>query len=196
MQRITVPTRPRNVDVILTRADGSRMTSRDASHQTAHPGFEAWVGAHADSLARFALLVVGNQAGADDALQEALSRACPRWDRIVRADNPNAYVRRMVVNAHISWWRRARRRESPVADTPDTTDPWAVVGPEGADGDLWQACARLPRRQRAVVVLRYYEGLSYAEVAELLGVAEVTARSQTHRALKTLRTFLEESTDV
>jgi RNA polymerase sigma-70 factor (sigma-E family) len=173
------------------------MTSRETVDR---PTFEEWVDAHSPALARFALLVVGDQAGADDALQEALSRAYPRWDRIVRADNPNAYVRRMIVNAHISWWRRARRRETPFAGPLDTgaSDGAAVAeASEGlADADeLWALCLGLPQKQRAAVVLRFYEGLSYAEVAELLGTTEVTARTQTHRALNTLRGALQENVD-
>lgn len=172
------------------------MTSREVA---APPSFEEWVDAHSASLTRFALLVVGDQAGADDALQEALSRAYPRWDRIMRTDNPKAYVRRMIVNAHITWWRRARRREAPTPDLPEKVAPVGVTPAaptarhEDAD-ELWALCTQLPQRQRAAVVLRFYEGLSYAEVADLLGVAEVTVRSQTHRALTTLRSALEEAT--
>lgn len=155
--------------------------------------FEDWVRAHADGLTRFAVLVLGTQAAADDAVQEALSRAYPRWDRISRADDPLAYVRRMIVNAHISWWRRAGRHEVLAAEPrPDAAGP---AEPGTHDDDLWRLCTALPVRQRAAVVLRYYEGLSYAEVAGVLEITEVTARTQTHRALASLRRAHEEQHD-
>jgi len=152
------------------------------------PSFTDWVEARAPALSRFALLVAGSRSAGDDALQEALTRAYPRWSRICGADDPEAYVRRMIVNAHISWWRRTKH-EDPVAEMP----PVAHTPSSGLDNErLWRLCLALPQRQRAVVVLRYYEGYSYAEVAAVLGVAEVTARTQTHRALATLRAALEE----
>ena len=81
--------------------------------------FDEWVAARGDALYRLAYVLTGNRADAEDAVQDALSRALPRWSRIVEADDPDAYVRRMVVNAHTSWWRRFRRRESCCA-TPST----------------------------------------------------------------------------
>jgi len=157
------------------------MTSTD-------PSFTDWVEARGPALSRFALLVAGSRSAGDDALQEALTRAFPRWSRICGADDPEAYVRRMIVNAHISWWRRTKR-EDPVAEVP----PVAHTPDSGIDDEcLWRLCRALPQRQRAAVVLRYYEGYSYAEVAAVLGVAEVTARTQTHRALATLRAALKE----
>jgi len=152
--------------------------------------FEDWVGVHGASLLRFAYLVVGTRAGAEDAVQEALARAFPRWDRISRVEDPVAYVRRMVVNAHISWWRRVRRHESPTP-TFDDAPSSPAVGPEDVDR-MWRLCQVLPVRQRAVIVLRYYEGLSTAQIASVLGVAEVTVRTQVHRALSKLRVALSE----
>jgi RNA polymerase sigma-70 factor (sigma-E family) len=157
--------------------------------------FEDWVGACAGSLMSFAYVVTGDRDAAQEALQEALASALGHWARILRADDPEAYVRRMVVNAHISWWRR-RRRETPVGDLHDGL---GGTDPDSADHDVegvWQLCATLAPRQRAAIVLRFYEGLSYAEVASLLGVSEVTARTQTHRALANLRTRLVEAGDV
>lgn len=158
------------------------------------PSFTEWVEAHGDGLTRFAMLVLGRRADADDAVQEALSRALPRWNRIVRTDDPLAYVRRMIVNAHVSGWRRFGRREV-VAAVPPEVRAESVGTVTGPDRELWQLCLALPVRQRAAVVLRYYEGLSYAEVANVLEVSDVTARTQTHRALKTLRAALESETD-
>lgn len=171
-----------------------RMEPREAAERvTEVPSFADWVEAHGEALTRFAVLILGRRAAADDAVQEALSRAMTRWDRIVRVDDPLAYVRRMIVHAHVSGWRRFGRREVLAAEPPQiVTAGGAEAGP---DEELWQLCLALPVRQRAAVVLRYYEGLSYAEVARVLGVSDVTARTQTHRALKTLRTALEAETD-
>ncbi len=146
-------------------------------------------------MARFAFLVTGDHAAAEDVLQEALTTACARWSRIVRTDDAEAYVRRMIANAHISWWRRIGRRETPVAEVFLGKRAVHEASPS-ADDRLWQLCRALPPRQRAVIVLRFYEGMSYAEVAAVLGVAEVTARTQTQRALAKLKTrLLEEETD-
>ncbi len=153
------------------------------------PAFEAWVAARGPALLRFAYLVTRDADAAQDAVQDALTAACARWARISRTDDPDAYVRRMIANAHISWWRRVARRETPTAD---------LVMPRSEPGSLlpeaqaaWQLCGTLPRRQRAAVVLRFYEDLSYAEIAEVLQCSEATVRSQIHRALASLRTRLE-----
>ena len=153
--------------------------------------FELWVTEKSDALLRFAYVLTGDRALAEDAVQDALTTACARWGRVSRADDPEAYVKRMVVNAHISWWRRFRRREAPVTDPVRT----AYAAPDGAadraeSEAVWALCATLPDKQRAAVVLRFYEGLSYAEIGELLHCAEATARSHVHRALAALKTTL------
>ena len=86
----------------------------------AAPDFDGWVAARGPALLRLAYTLTGNTADAEDVVQEALARALPRWGRISRVDDVDAYVRRMVVNAHTSWWRRFRRRESPVAEVRDS----------------------------------------------------------------------------
>ena len=155
--------------------------------------FEAYVAARGQALTRLAFVLTGNHADAQDVVQEALSRALPRWQRITSADDPDAYVRRMVVNAHVSWWRKFKRKESPVSEV---VVPGSRAGADDetvtrTDNDeLWAACARLPRDQRVAVVLRYYEQLSYAEIAVITGVAEPTARSRVHRGLAALRTAM------
>ncbi|GAA0603274.1 RNA polymerase sigma factor [Kribbella sandramycini] len=153
--------------------------------------FEQWVGQKGDALLRFAYVLTGDKSLAEDAVQDALTTACARWARVSRADDPEAYVKRMVVNAHISWWRRFRRREAPVEDPVRT----ASAAPDGAvdraeSEAVWALCATLPDKQRAAVVLRFYEELSYAEIGVLLHCAEATARSHVHRALAALKTTL------
>ena len=151
--------------------------------------FDHWVDARVPALLRFAYLVTGSQHAAEDAVQSALTRACERWSRVRRTTDPDAYVRRMVVNAHVSAWRRSGRRELTVAEVRDTE-----VGDHAgaiATGDaVWRVCATLPPQQRAAVVLRYYEDLEYAEIAAVLGVTQATARSHVHRALAAMRAEL------
>ena len=161
---------------------------------TAAPDFDAWVEARVAALLRFGYLVTGSQHAAEDAVQSALVSACEKWTRISRSDDPDAYVRRMVVNAHISAWRRFGRRQSLMAEVREqgAADPTAVVDEDDA---VWRVCARLPHQQRAAVVLRFYEDLEYAEIAAILGVTEPTVRSHVHRALASLRRELEADPD-
>jgi RNA polymerase sigma-70 factor (sigma-E family) len=152
-------------------------------------GFDDWVAVRGSSLLRLAYVLTGNTADAEDVVQDALSRALPRWDRISQAADVDAYVRRMVVNAHTSWWRKFRRRESPAAEVRSDE---VVAGPgEGIASDerrrLWAACQALPQDQRTAVVLRYYEQLEYDEIADLTGVREGTVRSRVSRGIAVLR---------
>lgn len=153
------------------------------------PDFDEWVAARGPALLRLARVLTGNAAEADDVVQEALAKAWPRWSRIGAMADPSAYVRRMVVNEHTSWWRRFRRRETPTERPPDGV----VEAPAPDDHDLiWAACRRLPEAQRTAVVLRYYEQLEYAEIAELTGVREGSVRARVSRGLAALRTEIGE----
>lgn len=155
------------------------------------PDFDGWVALRGPALLRLAYTLTGNAADAEDVVQEALARALPRWSRITQADDVDAYVRRMVVNAHTSWWRRWKRRESPVAELRDS----AVDGPGEAFDDhrrLWLACQALPEVQRTAVVLRYYEQLEYAEIADLTGVREGSVRARVSRGIAALREVMGE----
>jgi RNA polymerase sigma-70 factor (sigma-E family) len=152
------------------------------------PDFDGWVAARGTALLRLAYTLTGNAADAEDVVQDALARALPRWDRISKVGDVDAYVRRMVVNAHTSWWRKFRRRESPVAEVRDSTAPAART----RDDVLWAACRALPEPQRTALVLRYYEQLEYAEIAELTGVREGSVRSRVSRGLAALRVAMGE----
>jgi RNA polymerase sigma-70 factor (sigma-E family) len=156
------------------------------------PDFDRWVEARGPALLRLAHVLTGNAADAEDVVQDALSRALPRWDRIARVEDVDAYVRRMVVNAHTSWWRKFRRRESPAADV--RTGEVALGPGEDLGHDerrrLWSACRALPEAQRTAVVLRYYEQLEYDEIAALTGVREGTVRSRVSRGIAGLRESL------
>ena len=173
------------------------MSSQDRERAAADvPDFEHYVAARGAALQRFAALVSGDVADAADLVQEALLRAYPKWNRLSGAGSVDAYVKRSIVNGSISRWRKLRR-SVPVSDpvATDTPDPALHHG----DADLaWRLCAGLPRSQRAAVVLRFYEDLSYAEIGDLLGCRESTARAYVNRALERLRLALtdeEETTD-
>jgi RNA polymerase sigma-70 factor (sigma-E family) len=153
-----------------------------AEHEQA---FNAFVAARSRHLLQTAFLLTGDRHRAEDLLQTALTRAYLRWDRI-ESDDPEGYVRRTLTNAHIDWWRRKPWREEPSAELPevavnDATSSYAV-----RDAVL-QALAGLSRRQRAVVVLRYYEDLSEAEIANVLGCSTGTVKSAASRAMAKLR---------
>ena len=148
-----------------------------------HPAdFDHFVTARGDALLRTAYLLTHDRVLAEDLLQTALVKAWTSWRRI--RTNPEGYVRRILVTTYTSWWRRRWNGEQPQAELPD-------VGAAAADRDLtidlWTALARLPRRQRATVVLRFYEGLTEPQTAELLGCSVGTVKSQTSKALAKLR---------
>lgn len=155
------------------------------------PSFEVWAEARVAGLLRFAYLVTGSQHAAEDAVQSALTRACEKWSRVSRTEDPDTYVRRMVVNAHVSSWRRSGRRELSVPQVHDASaaDPTEALARDDA---VWRVCSALPPQQRAAVVLRFYEDLDYPEIAQVLGVAEATVRSHVHRGLAALRAELSE----
>lgn len=136
--------------------------------------------ARSDRLLRTAYLLTHDWATAEDLLQEALAKAWFAWPGI---DEPEAYVRRVLVTTYTSWWRRRWRRELPSGDLPEAP----AYDDAGRGDELWQAVGRLPARQRAVIVLRFYEDLPVAEVAAILGCQEGTVKSQTAKALAKLR---------
>jgi RNA polymerase sigma-70 factor (sigma-E family) len=143
--------------------------------------FDSFVSARSRALLRTAYLLTRDHALAEDLVQTALAKAWFHWSRI-QADNPEPYVRRILVTTYSSWWRRRWNGEVPTEELPDGP------APAGADDlDLWDAIGRLPRRQRAVVVLRFYEDLSEAETARLMGSSVGTVKSQTAKALAKLR---------
>lgn len=156
----------------------SRTARRDAE-------FAEYMAARQPSLLRTAFVLTGDRHTAEDLVQTALAKLYLSWDKVQRRESLDGYVRRILVNEHNSLWRRAwKRQETTVPQLPDQP---AHEAPAGRDADLWAFVHTLPRKQRAVVVLRYYEELSEAETAAALGVSVGTVKSQTSRALASLR---------
>lgn len=150
--------------------------------------FDAFVRARMPALLRFAHALTGDPHTAADLVQDALERTGVRWAKLRRTDDPEAYVRRAIVNGRTSRWRKLRR-ESLMDALPE---PRRQVDPVTHDADLWRLLATLPTRQRAVLVLRYYEDMSEEETARTLGCAPGTVKSQASKALAKLRTALED----
>jgi RNA polymerase sigma-70 factor (sigma-E family) len=150
-------------------------------------GFGEYVSARSRALLRTAYLLTGNVADAEDLVQAALAKTFLAWDRIEDRGAVDGYVRRAMVNTHISWWRRRRVEEYPTDEIPDQ-----AVADHAVSSDLQEtlrrAIDRLPQRMRAAVVLRYYEDMTEAEVAEALGVSLGTVKSTVSRAVAKLRT--------
>lgn len=152
--------------------------------------FEEFVRLHLPRLSRFAGVLCGDRWLAEDVLQEVLARAQSRWGSLTDLDQPEAYVRRMIVNEFLSWRRRFRRQVL-IAEFPDQADDADSVGQHADRDALVTQLAKLPRKQRTVIVLRYYGGLSDAEIARDLGCSPGTVRSHASRALSALRVQMQ-----
>jgi RNA polymerase sigma-70 factor (sigma-E family) len=146
-------------------------------------GFDEFVATRSRALLRTAYLLTGDHALAEDLVQTALAKSWFAWGRI--DGPPEPYVRRVLVTTYATWWRRKWIGERPTGELPEVPVP-AVTSVEDRDA-LWRALAVLPRRQRAVVVLRYYEDLSEADTAAALGISKGTVKSQAAKALAALR---------
>ena len=156
--------------------------------------FEDYVAARGRALERYAFVLSGDAHAAQDLVQTALLKAYRRWRWVTRADHPDAYVRRSVTTSYLDW--RRRRGEEPLAQVPERGR-----GPDPAEGvvrrdEIHRALGALTPHQRAVLVLRHYEGYDDAAIAAVLGCGEGTVRSHASRGLDRLRralTDLEET---
>lgn len=156
------------------------------------PDFQDYIAVHRDNLVRIGVLLTGDRHHAEDLVQAALVRVWPKWGRVSRGDNVDAYVRRVLTSTFLNWRRRLWWREHP---TDVGADPGLLARTDGrdayADVDTSEALlARLralPPRQRAVIVLRFYVDLGESACAETLGCSVGTVKSQTHKALRALR---------
>ncbi|HVV31255.1 MAG TPA: SigE family RNA polymerase sigma factor [Mycobacteriales bacterium] len=152
--------------------------------------FREFVAGRSPALLRTAYLLTGSHPDAEDLLQTALAKTYLRYDRIRDKGALESYVRRAMVTTQTSFWRRrARGREFATDQVPDRPPPGGEDAAEttAIRDAMWRSLGRLGARQRAVLVLRYYEDLSEAETADILGVAPGTVKSQAARALATLR---------
>jgi RNA polymerase sigma-70 factor (sigma-E family) len=148
---------------------------------------DAFLEARWPSLFRLACLLTGSPAEAQDLLQESMEKVCLRWSKISRTELPEAYVRRLMVNTLVSRSRKPFRRHE-LFDGGET--PGSVESPERAileRAAIWPLVCALPVRQRAVIVLRYYEDLSEQQIADVLGCSTGSVKSQAHDALASLR---------
>ena len=157
--------------------------------------FSSYVRARLAALSRIAYLLTGDAHLAEDLVQQCLAQVATRWQQIAAAGDPEPYVRKVLYRQHISWWRRWRHDAVPSAQlpeqvVPDSTDMVAAAVAVRA------ALAQLAPKQRAVLVLRFYEDLSEAQTAEVLGCSVSTVKSQTRDALSRMRTIDPELAEV
>ncbi|GAB3286151.1 SigE family RNA polymerase sigma factor [Parasphingorhabdus pacifica] len=158
---------------------------RQGDMATTEDDFAEFVRVALPGLMRYGHALTGNPHDAADLVQTVLEKVGARWSKVSgNCEDPRAYVRKAMANTHVSRWRRTRR-ETLIADFPDVP---AIQQRDRLESEpLWKALRDLPARQRAVVVLRYYEELSEAEIADTLGVSCGTVKSQSSKALATLR---------
>lgn len=150
--------------------------------------FEEFARAELPGLLRYAVMLTGDRDLAQDLVQDVMVKAHAHWRRVSAADHPRLYVKTMLTRAFISWRRRWAVRNVVLSDDPVDGEPERDPATSIADrDDVWQRLATLPRQQRAVLVLRYYEGLTDPEIATMLGCSASTVRGYASRALTTLR---------
>lgn len=153
--------------------------------------FTAYVRDRGKQHLRIAVLLTGDWHAAEDLVQASLVKLYRAWPKLRLDGDPDAYLRRVMVNTHRSWWRARWRREMPTGEVPETVIADFADG-QALAAQVRQALQALPGRQRAVVVLRYCADLPEAEVADLLGCSVGTVKTHTHRGLRALRENLEE----
>jgi len=158
--------------------------------------FESWMAVRQHSLQRTAYLLCGGDPhAASDLTQATLAKMYLAWSKVKDRDHVDAYARKVMINEQRSLWRRAfRRHEVPSERLPERATPEGQY--DGQGEALWQLVQTLPRRQREVIVLRYYEELTEAETAATLGVSVGTVKSQASRALATLRNRAPDHPDI
>ncbi|MEU4639744.1 SigE family RNA polymerase sigma factor [Micromonospora sp. NPDC023814] len=151
--------------------------------------YEEFADSRLAALLRYAVMLTGDPHQAQDLVQDTMVRVQLNWRRVARADSPERYVRRMLTNQYVDWRRTSWMRRVLLRAEPDDAVPVPADHAQHAvDRDqVWSWLSGLPRRQRATLVLRYYEDLPDAEIADILGCAVGTVRSSISRALATLR---------
>jgi RNA polymerase sigma-70 factor (sigma-E family) len=153
--------------------------------------FTAFARAQLPGLLRYAVMLTGERELAADLVQDVMVKAHRHWSRVSAADHPDRYVMRMVTNQYLSWRRRwTVRNIVPIGESPDGPSGEDVSAGHAARDDMWWRLAGLPRRQRAVLVLRYYEQLTDTEIGDVLGCSAASVRGYAHRGLAALRVDL------
>ncbi|SIM48841.1 SigE family RNA polymerase sigma factor [Micromonospora cremea] len=159
--------------------------------EVAEDAFRGFVAARSAALLRSAYLLVGDRGRAEDLLQTVLVKTYVKWPRIRDPAAVEGYVRRAMVNTATSWWRGRSHRERLVDTLPERGDADEMDARLERD-TMWQHLRALPVKQRAVLVLRYYEGMAEAEIAEVLDISRGTVKSHASRGLAALRRQLHE----
>lgn len=149
--------------------------------------FTVFVREHGERHLRVAVLLTGGWHAAEDLVQASLVKLYRAWPRLDTGVDPDAYLRRIIVNTHRSWWRARWRRETPAAALPDRACGEDLAERHALGTLVRQALAGLPRQQRAVLALRYFEDLPEAAVAQLLGCSAGSVKTHAHRGLRALR---------
>jgi RNA polymerase sigma-70 factor (sigma-E family) len=166
--------------------DAAALRDGDAALGEDDAAFREYVLARGTALLRTAVMLTGNRADAEDLVQAALAKTYLSWRKINDRAALDAYVRRAMVNTHISWWRRRKLEEFPTDELPDQ-----AVADHARDSDMAEvvrrALDRLPRRMRAAVMLRYFEDMTEPEIAAALGISLGTVKSTVSRAVARLR---------
>ena len=158
---------------------------------TGDAGFDAYVRRHGPRFSRTAFLLTGDHHLAEDLVQAALAKTALRWDRVVARGDPAPYVRTVIVRTAIAWRRRRWLGEVPTSPLPETSDSEHGIAVDRRE-QLRRALLGIPARQRAAVVLRFYEDLSVADAARVMGCSSGTVKSQTAKGLARLRGLLED----
>ncbi len=153
--------------------------------------FEEFVAARGPALLRHAYVLTGDRDLAQDLVQEVLAHLYGRWERVQASNAPEAYVRTSITRKYLSWRRRRASTERVTDQLPETARGSADFTDERAGDDVvWRALQELPRRQRAILALRFYDDQSDLQIAEILGVSASNVRAQASRGIATLRSHL------
>ncbi|MFD5569646.1 SigE family RNA polymerase sigma factor [Streptomyces cadmiisoli] len=175
---------------VCTSASTAATTARQTHPYAAYPSFSSYVRARGPVLLRTARSLTANPCDAEDLLQTALTKTYVAWERIEDHRALDGYVRRALLNTRTSQWRKRKVDEFACDELPEPDPVAAADDPaehQALHDAMWRAIMRLPARQRAMVVLRYYEDLSEAQTAEVLDVSVGTVKSAVSRALGKLR---------
>ncbi|WP_083958657.1 SigE family RNA polymerase sigma factor [Herbidospora mongoliensis] len=157
--------------------------------------FADFVRRRGDHHLRTAVLLTGDWHTAEDLVQTSLGKLLAVWPRLDTATEPDAYLRRIMVNTHRSWWRARWRREIPRAELPERVSPGDLSEGRVVAEEVRAALRRLPARQRTALVLRFFADLPEAEVAALMGCSAGSVKTHVHRGLRAMRRLVNRTED-